>query len=241
MSFSPLVDYIKVSPNKTAPRNHAIDTLTPHVVVGQCTAQRIGEIFASSARQASCNYGIGFDGKKIGVVDEEHRSWCSSNKDNDHRAITFEIASDTTTPFAITDAAYQAMIDLMVDICKRYGKKKVLWFGDKDKTLAYNPKADEMVITVHRWFARKACPGDYLYNRLGEVAKLVTDILNKPEKEETPMEPKAVADWAASAWEKAHAKIGRDGKPIMDGTRPTDNITRQEVAVILDRLGLLEP
>lgn len=240
MSFSPLTDYIKISPNKTAPRNHAIDTFTPHVIVGQCSVQRIGEIFASPSRQASCNYGIASDGKKAGIVDEEHRSWCSSNKANDHRAITFEIASNTTHPYAITDAAFQGLIDLMVDICKRYGKKKVLWFGDKEKTLAYAPKNDEMVITVHRWFANKACPGDYLYNRLGKVASKVTALLNEPEKEESTMKPAEVADWAKTAWEKAKTKKGVDGTPIMDGSRPWDTITRQEVAVILDRLGLLD-
>lgn len=58
------------------------------------------------------------------------------------------------------------------------GKKKLLWFADKDKTLAYEPAADEMVIAVHRWFANKSCPGDWLYNRLGDLAAKVTAKLN---------------------------------------------------------------
>lgn len=42
-----------------------------------------------------------------------------------------------------------------------------------------------------------------------------------------------VSEWAKESWYKAY------DKGILDGTRPTDNITRQEIAVILDRLKLL--
>lgn len=74
----------------------------------------------------------------------------------------------------MTDAVYQSLIKLCVDICKRNGKTKLLWFGDKDKSLNYEPASDEMVITVHRWFANKSCPGDWLYSRLGDLAAKVT-------------------------------------------------------------------
>lgn len=122
----------------------------------------------------SCNYGIGTDGRISLCVDEGNRSWCSSSNANDQRAITIECASDKTEPYAMTDAVYASLIDLCTDICKRYGKTKLLWFADKEKTLAYNPAADEMIITVHRWFANKSCPGDWLYNRLGDLAAKVT-------------------------------------------------------------------
>lgn len=182
MSNSSLAVYKNISPNKNSPRNKPIDRITPHCVVGQCTAPRIGEIFQSRDRKASCNYGIGKDGKIILVVDEADRSWCSSSAANDNRAITFEIASDTTHPYAITDAALEATIDLCEDICRRYGKSKLLWLEDKDKTLAYTPEADEMVFTVHRWFANKACPGQYILDRLGMIAEEVTRRLNKKEE-----------------------------------------------------------
>ena len=81
---------------------------------------------------------------------------------------------DTKSPYAFKDAVYQTLIKLCVDICKRNGKKKLLWLGDKTKTLNYSPKADEMVLTVHRWFANKSCPGDWLYARLGDLASKVT-------------------------------------------------------------------
>lgn len=61
------------------------------------------------------------------------------------------------------------------------------------------------------------------------------------EKEETPVDNTNTPDtWAAAAWKKANGTIGSDGKPVMDGTRPRDTITRQEVALILDRMGLLD-
>lgn len=170
MSNSNLVSYTKISPNKTSPRNHAIDRITIHCVVGQCTVETLGNIFAPTSKQASSNYGIGKDGRVGMYVEEKDRSWCSSSSANDNRAVTIEVASDTTHPYKVTDQAYSGLLDLVTDICKRNGKTKILWFGDKNKTLAYTPKANEMVMTVHRWFANKACPGDYLYNRHGEIA-----------------------------------------------------------------------
>ena len=107
-------------------------------------------------------------------VEEKNRSWCSSSNENDQRAVTIECASDTTHPYAFKDVVYNKLIELCVDICKRNGKKKLLWLGDKTKTLNYNPAADEMVLTVHRWFANKSCPGDWMYSRMGDLASKVT-------------------------------------------------------------------
>lgn len=173
MSNSSLVSYVGISPNKNSPRNHVIDRITPHCVVGQLSAQTICDCFRSPSVKASCNYGIGYDGKVSLVVDERDRSWCSSSSANDNRAVTIECASDKTHPYAMTDAVYNSLINLCVDICRRNGKNKLLWFGDKTKTLNYEPKANEMVITVHRWFKNKECPGDWLYSRLGDLANRV--------------------------------------------------------------------
>lgn len=174
MSNSGLVVYTKLSPNHSGQRTHSIDRITPHCVVGQLSCESICGCFTSPEREASCNYGIGTDGRISLCVEEKNRSWCSSSNANDQRAVTIECSSDKTAPYAMTDAVYAALIDLCTDICKRNGKSKLLWFGDKNKTLAYEPKADEMIITVHRWFANKSCPGDWLYNRLGDLAAKVT-------------------------------------------------------------------
>nr|DAZ28258.1 MAG TPA: N-acetylmuramoyl-L-alanine amidase [Caudoviricetes sp.] len=177
MSNSGLVVYTKLSPNHSGQRTHSIDRITPHCVVGQLSCESICGCFTSPQREASCNYGIGTDGRISLCVEEKNRSWCSSSNANDQRAVTIECSSDKTAPYAMTDAVYATLIDLCTDICKRNGKSKLLWFGDKNKTLAYEPKADEMIITVHRWFANKSCPGDWLYNRLGDLAAKVTSRL----------------------------------------------------------------
>lgn len=177
MSNSGLVVYTKLSPNHSGQRTHSIDRITPHCVVGQLSCESICGCFTSPEREASCNYGIGTDGRISLCVEEKNRSWCSSSNANDQRAVTIECSSDKTAPYAMTDAVYAVLIDLCTDICKRNGKSKLLWFGDKNKTLAYEPKADEMIITVHRWFANKSCPGDWLYNRLGDLAAKVTSRL----------------------------------------------------------------
>ena len=174
MSNSSLATYTSISPNKTSPRTQGVDRITPHCVVGQLSAESICGCFKSPSRQASCNYGIGTDGRISICVEEKDRSWCSSSGANDHRAITIECASDKTAPYAMNGNVYESLIELCVDICKRYGKSKLIWFGDKDTTLNYSPKSDEMIITVHRWFANKSCPGDWLYNRLGDLAAEVT-------------------------------------------------------------------
>lgn len=174
---SPLVVYTKLSPNHSGQRTHSIDRITPHCVVGQLSAESICGCFISPDRQASCNYGIGYDGRVSLCVEEKNRSWCSSSNANDQRAITIECSSDSTAPYAMTDAVYQSLIKLCTDICQRNGKAKLLWFADKDKTLNYSPASDEMVLSVHRWFANKSCPGDWLYNRLGDLAAKVTEAL----------------------------------------------------------------
>ena len=171
---SPLVDYTKLSPNHSGQRTHSIDRITPHCVVGQCSVETLGNIFMPESKEASCNYGIGTDGRILLCVEEKNRSWCSSSNANDQRAVTIECASDNTAPYAFNTAVYNALIELCTDICKRNGKTKLLWLGDKDKTLNYSPKSDEMVLTVHRWFANKSCPGDWMYERMGDLATKVT-------------------------------------------------------------------
>lgn len=182
MSNSPLATYTKISPNKTSPRRSEIDSVIIHCIVGQWTAKQGCDYFSKSSAQCSANYVVGKDGS-IGLsVEEKDRAWCSGGKDKngnvirvngisgadfDHRAIAIEVASDATHPYAVTAAAYEALIKLLVDICQRNPNIKTLrWAGDKSfvgQTAVQNMGA-------HRWFANKACPGDYLYNRMDEIA-----------------------------------------------------------------------
>lgn len=174
MSNSSLVNYTKLSPNNSGTRTHSIDRITPHCVVGQASVETLGNIFYPRSRQCSCNYGIGADGRVGMYCEEGNRSWCTSSNANDQRAVTIECASDATAPYAFNDTVYNKLIELCVDICRRNGKTKLLWFGDKAKTLTYEPADGEMILTVHRWFANKSCPGDWMYARMGELAATVT-------------------------------------------------------------------
>ena len=176
---SSLVSYTKLSPNHSGQRTHNIDRITPHCVVGQLSCESICGCFTSQSRQASCNYGVGKDGRISLCVEEKNRSWCSSSNANDQRAVTIECASDMSEPYAMNSAVYNSLVKLCTDICKRNGQKKLLWFADKNKTLNYAPKSDEMVLTVHRWFANKSCPGNWLYSRLGDLATKVTSEFSK--------------------------------------------------------------
>lgn len=190
MSNSSLVDCRVMSPNHSGVRTKKIDRITPHVVVGQLSAERIGGCFTSPSSGASCNYGIGTDGRVVLCVDEANRSWCSSSSANDQRAVTIECASDKTHPYAVNSTVYNKLVDLCVDICKRNKKTKLIWIADKAKALAYEPASDEMLLTVHRWFANKSCPGDYLYGRLMSLANTVTARLGgNTVKEETQKFP----------------------------------------------------
>jgi hypothetical protein len=170
---SPLVTYKRITNNKTSPRNHAIDTITIHCIVGQWTAKQGCDYFATTDRECSANYVVGKDGS-IGLsVEEKDRSWCSSSSSNDHRAITIEVASDTAHPYAVTDEAYNALIKLVADICKRNGIKKLLWKANKSLI----GQVDKQNMTVHRWFANKSCPGEYLYSRHSDIAAKVNALL----------------------------------------------------------------
>lgn len=187
MSRSELVDYIKISPNSTNPRNHKIDTIVIHHMAGKLSVESCGEIFASPSRQASSNYGIDSDGRVGLYVDEQNRSWCSSNRDVDQRAITIEVANCSTGgEWPVSQKAYDKLIDLCVDICKRNGIKKLNFTGDRAGNLV-----------MHKYYANTQCPGPYLEKRFPDIAAEVNARLGGvveekpaekvPEKVETPV------------------------------------------------------
>lgn len=146
-------------------------------MAGNLTIEQCGALFAKSDRKASSNYGIDSKGRIGLYVDERDRSWATSNGANDNRAITIEVANDggAETGWHVSDAAYKALIKLLVDICKRNNIRELKWKADK--SLIGHP--DKQNMTVHRWFAAKACPGDYLYALHGQIAANVNSELNK--------------------------------------------------------------
>ena len=175
MSNSALSCKRVISPNRNSPRNHKIDTITIHCVVGQMGVDALCSEFSRESKGASCNYGIGYDGRIVTVVDEEDRSWCTSSGENDNRAITIECASDAFYPYAINANVWKSLIELCADICRRNGIPKLVWSTDKNARVNHKNACN---LTVHRDYANKSCPGDYIYNRLGQIAKEVNQKLS---------------------------------------------------------------
>lgn len=174
MSNSPLVTYTRLSPNCNKPRNHTIDTITIHCTAGQGTAQSILGLSHFTTYDtdngSSCNYVVGKDGSIGLCVEESNRSWCSSNRDNDHRAITIEVSSDSYSPYKVTEKALASLIDLLVDICQRNGIKRLVWSANKADRVNHRNGCN---MTCHRDYSAKSCPGDYLYALEGDIAEAV--------------------------------------------------------------------
>ena len=254
MSNSPLVTYTKLSPNHSGRRNHVIDTISIHCMAGNASVETCGALFADPSRKASSNYGIGSDGRIALYVDEANRSWCTSSASNDHRAITIEVANNGGAPdWPVSGKAYSALLDLLTDICRRNRIKKLLWRGDKSLI----GQVDKQNMTVHRWFAAKACPGDYLYNRHGEIAaevnrrlegeekpmdiaKLISEMTNEQAyqlMQKAELHAKTLSEPAWSQQEGHWAKAMENG--IVDGTSPERPMKRDEVIAVLGRKGIL--
>lgn len=219
MSNSSLVKYKKISPNQYGKRNHKIDTITIHCVCGQCSIETLGEIFSHKAREASSNYGVGPDGRVGMYVEEDCASWCSSNYANDQRAVTIEVASDINEPCAVKDAAYKGLIELVTDICKRNGIKKLVWSNSKTERVNHLNGCN---MTVHRDYANKSCPGEYLYKRQGDIAKKVNEKL-------------AAASLVTAIVQQDSYLYGKDYKdPIGDSVKKKEIKKGSKVKVVKD-------
>lgn len=197
-----MVSHVNLSPNKNSPRNHTIDTITIHCMAGNLSIEQCGNIFANPGRKASSNYGIGSDGRIGLYVDEKDRSWATSNGPNDNRAVTIEVANDggAETGWHVSKKAYESLVKLVADICKRNGIKALLWRGDRNLI----GQVDKQNMTVHRWFAAKACPGDYLYNLHGQIASEVNKLLGSSTKTEEKFQNEKVLeeDRPKKIWDK---------------------------------------
>lgn len=173
MSNSTLICHTNLSPNKTSPRQANIDSIAIHCMAGDMSIESCGAMFAKSSTAACSHYGVGSDGRIALYCDEGDRAWCTSDGSTDHRAVTIEVACEDTTPYKVTDTALATLITLCADICQRNGIAKLLWEGDSSLV----GQIDRQNMAVHRWFANKACPGDYLYNLHGDIAAAVNLIL----------------------------------------------------------------
>lgn len=167
MSNSSLVDYVKISPNRTRNRTKKIDRITIHHMAGDLSVETCGNVFAPVKRQASSNYAIDSTGRVGMYVEEKDRAWTSSSSANDQRAITIEVADNAKAPnWGCSDKAMSKLILLCTDICRRNGIKKLVYTGDTNGNL-----------TLHKWFTETDCPGAYLESNMSLIASEVNKLL----------------------------------------------------------------
>lgn len=196
MSNSNLVNYVKLSPNHSGLRKNKIDTITIHHMAGNLSVETCGEVFYPRSRQASSNYGVDSKGRVGMYVEEKNRSWCSSSPENDHRAITIEVANDEFGGnWHVSDKALEKTIDLCVDICKRNGIKKLNYTGDTRGNL-----------TKHEWFANTNCPGPYLGSKFPYIASEVNKRLGI--KETSKQNYSSSLYRVRKSWEDAKSQKG---------------------------------
>lgn len=249
MSYSSLVSYVRLSPNKSSRDGSKIDTISIHCMAGNLSVETCGALFANVDRQASSNYGIDSNGNIGCYVEEEYRSWCTSSRANDRRAITIEVANTVAAdPWPVSDAAYEALIRLLADVCKRNNIKKLLWRADKSLIGQVNLQN----MTVHRWFANKSCPGNYLYNRHTDIANRVNALLggDEKDKEEDDMDDKKFAEymnrWIVEQAKKDPSEWSKESREFCEnnGIIAGDSkgnfmykkfITREEAVVMIHR------
>ena len=161
---SPLTSYVRLSPNADFPREEKITKITIHHMGADLTLDALGASFGRRDRGASANYGIDSDGNVGLYVEEANRSWASSSPENDHAAVTIEVANEETGgDWRISDRAYEALIALCTDICRRNGMEELVYTGDANGSL-----------TIHKMFADTECPGPYLESRMEEIAETVS-------------------------------------------------------------------
>ena len=174
MIMSNLTRVTMISPNKKK-RTSDIVGFGVHCMACNATVVSLGNHFSNKSRKASSNYGISSDGLIGCYVPEDYRSQCTSNRVVDDHIITIEVANDGREPdWHVSNAALDALVALLEDCCRRNNIPELKWKADKSLVGQY----DKQNMVAHRWFANKACPGDYLYNLHGSIAAEVNRRLN---------------------------------------------------------------
>lgn len=215
---SGLVSYKDLSPNYSGQRTMNIDSLAIHTMAGNLTVETCGILFRNKNTKASSNYGIGSDGRIALYVEEKNRAWATSSSAVDNRAISIEVASTTTKePYGITDEAWDALIDLCTDICRRNNIKELKWKADKN--IGLDPALQNMA--AHRWYnTKKSCPGTFLYTHMGIIAEKVNANLNNPniplrESTTNSMKPKKIWEFLMDHFENIYVSAAIMGNLYM--------------------------
>lgn len=198
MSNSSLATYVAISPNSSV-RVKKIRKITVHHMAAKLSVETCGAVFATSSRQASSNYGIGFDGRVGLYVDESRQAWTSSSYSNDQEAVTIEVSNSSLGgDWPVSDVCWNRLVELCVDICKRNDIKELIWTGDSNGTL-----------TCHYMFAPTACPGGYLNEHMAKLANEVNSRLNYSYKEDDDVVEISIPKGGADVYRLYNPRTGQ--------------------------------
>lgn len=179
MSNSALANYINRFSGNYTSRDEMIDKITIHIAHAAGDCYDLAEMLSESDN-TSYHYGISTDGTIGLYVDEQYATYSTGSESNDQRAVNIIVMNDyknktegntDKTPASggrVSSKSYDALIKLCVDICRRnYILKATYLPGDHDKS----------TLTMHRWFTKTDCPGDYLAGRYGSIASAINSQL----------------------------------------------------------------
>lgn len=181
MSNSKLATYTNISSKSSSRNGNKIERIIVHHMACVSTGKSCCDAHKNSTRQVSANYYIGKNGDIAQGVDESRRAWTSGSFDADGKAVTIEVSNSVNgNPYGgdgwkVSDASFDALVELCADICKRNDIKELTFTKNKTKD----------TLSGHKQWDSTVCPGDYLYGKFPELCERVNEILNPKPKTKT--------------------------------------------------------
>lgn len=216
-------------------RAQPVSFLVFHYVGATGGARNNAKYYHDRVLKISAHYFVGHASEGAAIwqsVDEGDTAWHCGRSDGKYKHPTCRNANsigiemcchqDTSGGWYIDEATMATAAELGREIMARYGipLENVLRHYDVTGKLCPRPLIDE-----DKWAAFKARLEDTMTQ---EQFNAMMDIYLAQSRE------KPVSDWAKNTWDKAMAT------GVFDGTAPQNPLTREQAALVLDRLGLLE-
>ena len=151
------------------------------------------------------------------------------------------VCSDVATAKAVVQRTYDTSVQLFAHLCKQYnlnplgagvivshaeGHKRGIASNHGDPEHLWKQLGMGYTMDTFRKAVKKQMEGD--------IDMTKEDVIKIIQEYEAEKSKKASSNWAKASWDKAKAK------GVLDGTAPKSHATREQIATILDRLGLLD-
>lgn len=186
---SELADHVILTEKCYSREGNSIRFIIPHHMAASNTGADCAKYFTYNTVGTSANYCIGYDGDIAQNVPEQYGAWTSGDVDFDRQAITIEVSDMSASDYRIPQAAQDSLVDLCVDLVKRYPS-----LGGK---LVYDPEDEARVIAakhgtgswddihgnvlIHCWTTTvgTTCPEWHMKKILPELVERVNDKLDQ--------------------------------------------------------------